>query len=278
MTLGFALNERVNCWMLMAASVLLLAGLSGCSGGAARVNETTVSSTEVMTTSDEPEVRRRARLRLELATGYFAQGQTTVALDEVKQVLVIDPSFADAHNLRGLIYMRLNDPRLAEDSFKRAVALNGRDADALHNYGWFLCQNGRYAESFDVFSQALTTPLYRNQVKTLLAKGLCEIRTGDRAQAEISLARAYELDAGNPVTGYNLALLLYLRGEYTRAQFYIRRINNSELANAETFWLGIRVERRMNNPVAELQLASQLKQRFPKSKEAAAYERGAFNE
>jgi len=278
MTLGFALNERARCWVLMAVSALLLTGLSGCSGGVTRVSETTASSTEVITTSDEPEVRRRARLRLELATGYFEQGQTTVALDEVKQVLVIDPSFADAHNLRGLIYMRLNDPRLAEESFKRALTLNGRDADALHNYGWFLCQNGRYSESFEVFSQALTTPLYRNQVKTLLAKGLCEIRTGDRAQAEISLARAYELDAGNPVTGYNLALLLYLRGEYTRAQFYIRRINNSELANAETFWLGIRVERRMNNSVAELQLASQLTQRFPKSKEAAAYERGAFNE
>lgn len=278
MTLGFALNDRARCWALIATSALLLTGLSGCAGGGARMSEASASNTEVMTTSDEPESRRRARLRLELATGYFEQGQVTVALDEVKQVLVIDPSLADAHNLRGLIYMRLNDPRLAEESFKRALSLNGRDADTLHNYGWFLCQNGRYSESFEAFSQALATPLYRNQAKTLLAKGLCEIRTGDRAQAESNLARAYELDAGNPVTGYNLALLLYMRGEYTRAQFYIRRINNSELANAETFWLGVRVERRMNNSVAELQLASQLKQRFPKSKEAAAYERGAFDE
>jgi type IV pilus assembly protein PilF len=33
----------------------------------------------------------------------------------------------------------------------------------------------------------------------------------------------------------------------TRAQFYIRRINNSELANAQTLWLGVKVENRLNN-------------------------------
>ena len=69
-----------------------------------------------------------------------------------------------------------------------------------------------------------------------------------------------------------------MRGDYTRAQFYVRRLNNSEQANAESFWLGVRVERRMNNSEAMLQLADQLKRRFPKSNEAAAYERGAFDE
>ena len=73
-------------------------------------------------------------------------------------------------------------------------------------------------------------------------------RAGQRAEAERSLARAYELDAGNPIIGYNLAPLLYQRGELERAQFYIRRINNSELANAETLWLGIKVEQQLERP------------------------------
>ena len=86
------------------------------------------------------------------------------------------------------------------------------------------------------------------------------------------------MDAGNPVTGYNLANLLYQRSEYSRAQFYIRRLNNSELANAETLWLGIKVERRMNDRVAMQQLGDQLKKRFPQSREVTSYERGAFDE
>ena len=105
------------------------------------------SSREMLTASDEPEVRRRARLRLSLAIGYFEQGKTTIALDELKQVIVIDPTFAEAFDMRGLIYMRLNDARLAEESFRKAMSLDPRDANVLHNYGWFLCQNERYGEA-----------------------------------------------------------------------------------------------------------------------------------
>lgn len=262
---------------VVAAGIGLVSGLSGCASGATS-GDSVSSSAEILTASDEPDVRRRARLRLELAVGYFEQGQTKVALDELKQVLALDASFGDAYNLRGLIYMRLNDPRLAEESFRRAVALNPRDADALHNFGWFLCQSGRYPESLQSFSQVLTNPLYRDRAKTFLAQGLCEARSGNREKAVHSLARAYELDAANPVAGYNLALLHYLLGDFTKAQFYIRRLNNSEQANAESFWLGVRVERRMSNQEAMLQLVDQLKRRFPHSRELSAYERGAFDE
>jgi type IV pilus assembly protein PilF len=256
------------------AGTLLLA-LGGC---ASAPPGDVGSSRDILTESDEPEARKRARIRMELAVGYFEQGQTNVALDELKQVIAADPSFPDAYNLRGLIYMRLNDMRQAEDSFKRAVALNPRDGNVQHNYGWLLCQQGRYGEAASAYAVAMANPMYAGRAKTLMAQGLCEARAGKLAEAERSLARSYELDAGNPITGYNLANLLFRRGDYNRAQFYIRRLNNSEMANAETLWLGVKVERRLGDRVAMQQLADQLKKRFPKSREAAAYERGAFDE
>jgi len=268
-------NGRRAGW-LWAAAPLALAGLLGLAGCATPQDQG--SSNEVVTPSDEPEHRRRARIRLELAVGYFEQGKTDVALDELKQVIAADPSFPDAYNLRGLIYMRLNDMRQAEDNFKRALALNSRDSNVLHNYGWLLCQLGRYDESARTLEQALVYPLYADRAKTLMALGLCHARAGRTAEAEKNLARAYELDAGNPITGYNLANLLFRRGEFQRAQFYIRRLNNSELANAESLWLGVKVERRMNDREAMLQLGEQLRKRFPQSRERAAYDRGAFDE
>lgn len=129
-----------------------------------------------------------------------------------------------------------------------------------------------------MFDEVMGHPLYPERAKTLLAQGICEAREGRMAEAERSLLRSYELDAGNPVTGYNLATLLYQRGEYEKAQFYIRRLNNSALANAESFWLGVKVERKMNNQEAMLQLVTQLKRRYPQSREAQAYDRGAFDE
>jgi type IV pilus assembly protein PilF len=253
-------------------------GLLLLMGGCATQPQDMAAADNISTPSDEPEHRRRARIRLELAVGYFEQGKTDIALDELKQVIAADPSFADAYNLRGLIYMRLNDMRQAEDSFRRAVALNPRDSNVLHNYGWLQCQVGRYDEATRTFEQAIANPMYGDRSKTLMAQGLCQARAGRAAEAERTLSRAYELDAGNPITGFNLANLLYRRGEFQRAQFYIRRLNNSELANAESLWLGIKVERRMNDRDAMRQLGEQLRKRFPQSPERASYDKGAFDE
>ena len=98
---------------------------------------------------------------------------------------------------------------LAEDSFRRALALNPRDGDVAHNYGWLLCQQARYRESFQLFAQAVASPAYGGQAKSFMAQGVCQVRAGQRLDAEQSLSRAYQLDAGNPVIGYNLASLLY---------------------------------------------------------------------
>jgi type IV pilus assembly protein PilF len=260
-------------WCWLAGSLLL--ALGGC---ATRNSDATGANVDIVTASDEPDARKRARIRMELAVGYFEQGQTTVALDELKQVIALDPTFPDAYNLRGLIYMKLNDMKQAEESFRRAVSLNSKDSNAQHNYGWLLCQQGRYDEAGRAFTDAMTNPLYTDRAKTLMAQGLCQARAGRKDDAERSLARSYELDAANPVTGYNLANLLFQRGEYPRAQFYIRRLNNTDLANAETLWLGVKVEQTHHDRVAMLQLADQLRRRFPQSREIGFYERGAFNE
>jgi type IV pilus assembly protein PilF len=270
--------QRMGRWTLLASgAAACVAGLSGCAspGGGVSAGE---PGGAVFTQSDEPEARRRARIRLELATNYFENGQTTVALDEVKQALVADPSYSDAFSLRGLIYLRLNEFGQAEESFRRALGLRSNDPNLLHNLGWLQCQQRKYAEADQSFVTALANPAYTARGKTLMARGLCQVESGQLAEAEQSLLKAYELDAANPVVGYHLSSLLTRRNELTRAQFYIRRLNNSEFSNAETLWLGIKVERGLGDNIAMRQLGDQLRRRFPEARETGAYERGAFNE
>ncbi len=265
--------------LMGAALVALLAGCVSTTTQTTRpVGSADGNRTEMVTASDEPSGRRRARIRLELAIGYFEAGQTTVALDEIKQALTADPNFADAYNLRGLAYMRLDDAGMAEDSFRRAIALNPREPNTLHNYGWLLCQQKRFGDAAQQFSAALAVPSYADRAKTLMTQGICQMQAGQRPEAERSLLQAYEIDAGNPVIGYNLATLLAQRDDWARAQFYIRRVNNSPSANAETLWLGIKTERKLNNRDAMSQLGGQLQRRFPQSREAMAYERGNFDD
>jgi type IV pilus assembly protein PilF len=261
---------RGSRWL---AVVLCAAALAGCAtgGGPAR--------TDIPTASDQTDNQRRARIRLELAAAYFGQGRFTTALDELKQVLAIDSQMADAWDLRGLIYSELKDDALAEESFQRAIQLDAAHGSAMHNYGWFLCQRNRYPQALAQFDRALAVPRYRDLTRTLLAKGACQARAGDLDGAEKSLARSYELDPSNPATAVNLAHVLYRKGEYERARFYVGRVNaDEELSNAETLWLAARIEQRLGNQAAVSSLGAQLRRRFPQSRETQAYNQGRFNE
>lgn len=252
----------------------LLCSLIGCASNA----PSTATNNDLVTESDEPDSRTRARRHLTLAVLYFNDGKTTIALDALKQSIAADPTWFEAFNLRGLIYMRLNDIPLAEESFRRALALNPKAAAVQHNYGRMLCKQSRTSEAVLLFGRALANPAYGERAKTWMTQGECQLEAGLRDAAEVSFLKSYELDAGNPFTGYNLALLLYQRGEFLRSQFYTRRLNNSESANAESLWLGIRVERKLGHRDAVEQLSAQLKKRFPQSREFSAFERSAFDE
>jgi len=230
-------------------------------------------------TQDPAEIERRAKLRLELAALYFSRNQASTALDELKLALNAKPDMPEAHSLRGLILASQNDFRGADESFQRALQLDPRNADTMHNYGWVLCQQRRYDEAEAQFRNAMALPQYGEQMRTLLAQGVCQARAGRWAEAEKTLSRSYELDPANPVTAYNLSEVLMRRGELERARFYIRRVNQvNELTTAQSLWLAARIERRLGNTQQLTEIGRQLRDRFPQSPEALQFERGRFDD
>lgn len=261
-------------WLLLVSLCGLLLGLTGCATPSGRASAPDGLRTE----TDEPDSLKRARLRMALASGYFDNGQYLVALEETQLALAADPKHVPAYVLRGLAHMRLNNDRLAEESFVQALQIDPTDPDALHNHGWHLCQQGRAAQSLAFFTRALSLPAHVGQAKTWMAQGVCQLRMGQHADAETSLRRSHELDPEHPVTVYNLAALLFQRHEDQQARSYIQPLNRSSLANAQTLWLGLRVERRLRNTDAMNPLARQLGERFAASPEWALYQRGAFDE
>jgi len=262
---------------LLAAALGSLLG--ACTAPAPVAAPSATETRDRVTASDEPEAQKRARARMELASAYYSRGQMTTALDQVKLAIAADPLYGEAFNLRGLIYSSLGERTLAEESFKRALQLNPRDADAMHNYAWYLCQQQRYGESNVLFNQALAVPQYRGVGRTLIAQGVCYAHAGQLAEAEGALTRAYELDPANPFAATNLSEVLYRRGEFERARFYVRRVNSQrDVSSAQTLWLAARIENKLGNHQGAADFGSQLRNRFPDSPEASAYARSAFDE
>lgn len=256
-----------------ALGLALLAVLAGCaSSGDATLQD-------LPTASDMSEAERRARVRLELASAYFSRGQTATALDEVKLALNARPDLPEAFNLRGLIYGAMGEPRLAEDSFKRALQLAPRDGDALHNYAWFACMERRHDEAEDLFARALAVPQVPNAARTWLARGVCLGRAGRWQAAEQALSRAFELDPSSPSAGLHLSDALYRRGDFERARFYLRRVlQRPEASSASVLWLGVRVERMLGDAAGMRMLSEQLRERFPQSPEVLLLDKGRFDD
>ena len=269
---------------LRAASLVYLVGVfvalmvAGTLAGCASNGSSATATPETFTESDEPELRKRATNRLKLAVLYFQDGKYNFALDEVKQAIQTDPNWFEPYGMRALIYLQTGDYAPAEASFQKALSINPNSPDLKHNYGYLLCKMKRPAEAMKLFGAALADPNYGQRAKTWAEQGRCQLANGQKAEAEASFMRSYELDAGNAATGYSLSTLLFQRGELARAQFYTRRINNSDRASAESLWLGIKIERNLGSRDAQVQLESQLRKRFALSPEAMALERGAFNE
>ena len=223
------------------------------------------------------DARNRARVHTELAGAYYERGNMGVALDELRQANAADPSFAQAYGLLGLVYMELKDPRQAESNFEHGLRLSPNDADINHNYGWFLCQNGREKDSIQYFLQALRNPLYSSPGRTYSAAGLCSLKANNTKDAEQFFQRALRLDADDPTSLLQLGQIRYRQGNMEEAKRLVSRYNKLVSPNPESLWLAVRVERKLGERVSEQSYANQLRRRFPNSAEYQSLQRGQYD-
>ena len=261
-------------------AVLCVVGLAAC----ADLPQTASSASSgpeaaaVANSPDETDPRRRARLRVELAMEYFSQRQFSIALAELRNAQRIDANYPDMYNALGLVYMELGERALADENFRQGLRLAPNDSEINNNYGWFLCQTDRAAQSLPYFQTALRNSLYATPAIASRNAGICAQRSGDLAAAQDYLQNAFRLDPSSAVTTYYLAEVLYRKKEYERAKFYIGRINQQGEPNAASLWLAIKIEHARGDKAGEQALAVQLRRRFPESREYIAYQRGLFDE
>ena len=232
----------------------------------------------IATTGDETHARMRARIHTELAANYFGIGNVAVALEEVQEALKADRNYGPAHNVAGLVYAQLKEDRRAEESFQRALAINPNDSDARHNYGEFLCQRKQEREAIRQFMLAVRNPLYPTPERSYVNAGVCARRVGDTAGATEFFQLALKVRPSQPQALYQMADLSYTGGDYGAAKGYLGRLAQAAPlnVNAETLWLGVRVERRLGDRISEASYAQQLRQRFPDSREARALLAGQY--
>jgi type IV pilus assembly protein PilF len=241
----------------------------------------TSGKAELLTASDQTSSQKRAEIRMQLASGYFQQGQYEVALDEVKKAIAADPENPDGYGLRAVIYMRMNETALANDNFLHALKLAPTNPELNNNYGSYLCHNGRAQDGFKYFDVALANRQYKYPASAMINAGDCAVQIKDFALAEKYLVPALQMAPDLPELNLNLARLYYERRDFERASFFITRlakVAKSDSLTADVLWMAIKVQHKVGDQGAEQGFVTQLRRHHANSPEYAAYQRGAFDE
>ena len=252
---------------------LLLAGCTATWSGSDQAGARQAASAQ----PPENEQQQRAKIHVELGSLYMLDGRSAIALEEARIALAADPNYAPAYNLLGLTHMVLNEIRLAEENFEKALNLAPGDPEISNNYGWLLCQNGREQRSMAYFATAIKNPLYVTPTRAYTNAGICSIRLKDDKGAEGYLLNALRLSPTNTQALFWLADIAHRQGRHAEARQWTTDIEKMMEPTAEVIWLALKIERKLGNRDAEARYASQLRRRFPGSAEQRLLTQGLYD-
>ena len=143
--------------------------------------------------------------RLNLSTGYNAQGKNDKALQVLETAMKIDPANDRIHYNLALLYNEMNNKAAAERSFAKAVQLRSSNPRLYYNYGLFLNQNKRFKEAETILQKGIAI-----DPSSEMYYALCfvYIQLNDTTKTKQMVVKLKQLDPTNPE--YQLLFKNYL--------------------------------------------------------------------
>ena len=174
------------------------------------------------------------------------------------------PDLGEAFNLRGLIYANLGDERWPRRASAARCSSTPRDADTMQNFGWYLCQQKRYAEANALFNQALAVPQLSRRGAHAARRRASARRAPASCGGGDALVRSYELEPATRRPPQPRRSAVPARRIRAGALLHPpRQCAAATLSNAQTLWLAARIEQKLGNHQGAQDSATSCSDRFP---------------
>lgn len=263
-----------NWWIPFGLSLL-----AGCitvepSGGekASEPSTNEAAAAPESKTKKETNWAEAAKARMTLGLQYLEQGNIARAKTNIDKAVKYKPDLAEVQYGLAYYYQRVNEPKLAEEHYRKALSVSPRDPLAHNIYGAFLCDQGRYEEAEDHFDTAVRAPQYNQQAATLENAGVCALKAGNKASAEQYFIKALGYNPGQGRALLEMGNLAFERGDLVKAQGYLRSYLSASRHTPRSLWLSIRIAHQTGDRDTEASNAMLLTQQFPGSEEAKLYQ------
>jgi len=147
-----------------------------------------------------------------LLSSYYQDGAQ--AEEIIKEILLVDPNYADVLGLYAVIRENQGDFVLAQEMHSRAYLADPNSVPRLRNYASLLDHLGRHAEARVLYEEALSTSPQNMDIQYDYAYNLecCHLF----AEAEEVYKRILRSNPGHSDAGNNYAGLLYMKCKKTK--------------------------------------------------------------
>lgn len=206
---------------------------------------------------------------VQLGQHYLELGKYEAAKEDLLKALKLDPKSVDAHTVLATLYDRVGDRTSAEEQYRIAAELAPTAGATNNNYGLYLCKLGRFDQAQKRFDIAKADGFYSARDVIYLNSGTCTLLgKGSADAAEADFRRAVEINPGNSQALYQLASVLYDKGDFFKARAYVQRYDALGQPNPDALLLARNIEVRLGDAGAANEYAKRLREQFPDSTQA----------
>ncbi len=239
---------------IVVSSIVILF-MAGC------VSTTTSTATFV-------ETEDAALQNYQLGARYYKSGDYQIAKVRLERALELDPKMANAHYTLALTHEQLGNPRLATEHYARAVRVEPNNYDARTASAVFLCRQQRFGEAIKQFDKGLK--ISDNETRHFLYTnaGACMTQKPDFEKAEVYFRKALQERPTHGEALIQLAALKFKTGECLQSRAFLQRFLSGNKTSPGVLFLGVRVEKCLDDDRAATDYMNQLLREFPDSPEA----------
>jgi type IV pilus assembly protein PilF len=207
-------------------------------------------------------------LNYQLGARYYRQGSYKLARDRLLLATEIDPDMAIAHTTLALTYEELEIPRLARESYEKALRVAPKDFSVQNIYAVFLCRQADYDGAQKYFDKSIAHPENDNSEVTMTNAGVCIQQKPDLDKAEEYFRMALDRKPDYGEALLQLCLLNYRGKEYLNARAFLQRYMYVGTSTASVLYLASKIEEFLGNDRGKTEFEDQLIREFPTSPEA----------
>jgi len=209
-----------------------------------------------------------AELNYQLGARYYRNGNYDLARDRLLGSLEIDPKNAVAHYTLALVYEKLENLRLATESYEKAVRTAPRNYNVLNAYAVFLCNQGQFDDAKSHFDRAIKVAENDNSYITMTNTGVCLVQKPDLALAESYFRQALATKPDHGEALLQLSLLKFATEDYLGSRAFLQRFLSANVPTPGVLYLGVRIEEELGDDRARTEYSNQILREFPASPEA----------